>query len=55
MPEKRTKEIPSYRLHKARGLAVVTLNGRDVYLGPYGSVESKAAYDRTVAEWLAQL
>ena len=53
MPKKRTKEIPSYRHHEARGLAVVTLDGRDIYLGPYGSAESKAAYDRTIAEWLA--
>lgn len=42
--------IPSYRLHKARGLAVVSLRGRDVYLGPYGSDESKAAYERVIRE-----
>jgi integrase len=51
--KKPTKDIPSYRYHKARGLAVVTISGRDVYLGPHGTPESKSAYDRTIAEWLA--
>jgi integrase len=45
--------VPSYTLHKRSGQAVVRLAGRDVYLGPYGSAESRAAYDRFVAEWLA--
>src|SRR5947209_15873084 len=45
--------IPSYRLHKPSGQAVVTLSGRDHYLGKYGSPESRAAYERLVAEWLA--
>jgi hypothetical protein len=44
---------PSYRLHKPSGQAVVTLNGRDFYLGRYGSPESRAEYDRSIAEWLA--
>ena len=44
---------PSYRLHKPTGQAVVTLSGVDVYLGKYGSIESREAYDRAVAEWLA--
>ena len=43
---------PSYRLHKPTGLAVVTLDGRDFYLGGHGSPESRAEYDRMVAEWL---
>ena len=55
MPIQRTKKIPSCRHHKARGLAVVTLDGHDVYLGAYGSAESKEAYDRTIAEWLAHV
>ena len=50
MPKPRT---PSYRLHKASGRAVVTLNGHDHYLGTYGSPESRSLYDRLVAEWLA--
>lgn len=48
----RRQRIPSYRLHKASGLAVVTLNGRDVYLGQHGSDESKSEYDRLISEWI---
>lgn len=44
--------IPSYRLHKASGLAVVRLNGRDVYLGRHGTPESRERYERAIAEWL---
>lgn len=47
------RKIPSYRLHKARNLAVVSFNGRNIYLGPYGSPESRREYDRVVQEWLA--
>lgn len=43
---------PKYRRHKAKGLAVVTLDGRDVYLGKYGSVASKREYRRLVAEYI---
>ncbi len=45
--------VPSYRRHKARNLAVVTLNGRCHYLGPYGCAASRREYDRLIAEWLA--
>jgi hypothetical protein len=45
--------IPSYRLHKATGLAVVTITSRDVYLGKHDTPESRAEYDRLIAEWLA--
>src|SRR5262249_46843982 len=48
----RQRKIPSYRLHKPSGQAVVTLNRRDVYLGTHGSPESRAEYDRVVKEWL---
>lgn len=44
---------PRYRLHKASGRAVVSLSGKDVYLGTFGSQQSRAEYDRIVAEWLA--
>ena len=43
---------PSYRRHKATGQAVVTLGGRDFYLGKYRSAASREAYQRLVAEWL---
>lgn len=45
-------KTPSYRRHKATGQAVVTLNGRDVYLGKYGSAASKKTYRRIIGEWL---
>jgi hypothetical protein len=45
--------VPTYRLHKVTGQAVVTLAGRDLYLGKFGSAESRAEYNRVVAEWLA--
>ncbi|HZN66087.1 MAG TPA: hypothetical protein VFB66_12400, partial [Tepidisphaeraceae bacterium] len=48
-----TKSTPKYRRHRASGQAIVTLNGRDVYLGPYGSKASRAEYDRLTGEWLA--
>lgn len=44
---------PSYRLHKASGQAVVTLSGKDFYLGRFGSTESKAEYGRITGEWLS--
>ena len=46
--------IPSYRLHRPSGQAVVTLKGKDVYLGDHGSDESKAEYERVIREWLAR-
>src|SRR5262245_27780488 len=44
---------PFYRLHKPSGQAVVTFDGQDIYLGRYRSSESRAEYDRLLAEWLA--
>ena len=49
----RHPRIPSYRLHKPTGQAVVTINGKDFYLGKHDSPTSHAAYKRLVAEWLA--
>jgi hypothetical protein len=45
--------MPSYRHHKPSGQAVVTLNREDHYLGRFDSAESREAYDRLLAEWLA--
>lgn len=44
---------PSYRHHRPPGQAVVTLGGQDFYLGKYDTPESRAEYDRLLAEWLA--
>jgi integrase len=46
--------VPSLRLHKPSGQSVVTLQGRDYYLGPHGSLESKGAYDALIANYLAR-
>ena len=47
------KRVPGYLPHKARGTAKVIINGKSHYLlGKYGSEESRAAYDRIIAEHL---
>jgi integrase len=43
--------VPAYCHYKASGRAVVRLDGRDHYLGPYGSPESHERYARLIAEW----
>jgi hypothetical protein len=43
---------PKYRKHKATGQAVVTLSGKDFYLGPYGTKVSHREYDRLTGEWM---
>jgi integrase len=53
MPKLKIDQNPSYRRHKASGQAVVSLNGRQFYLGQWKSPESKQNYDRMVAEWRA--
>jgi hypothetical protein len=49
---KLVNSLPKYRKHRASGQAIVTLNGRDHYLGPHGTKTSKIEYDRLVAEYL---
>jgi integrase len=49
----RTTRVPSYRLHKPTNQAIVVIKDRTFYLGRYGSIESRAEYNRIVAEWLA--
>ena len=39
---------PSYRKHKATGQAIVTIDGKDYYLGPWKTRASKVEYDRLV-------
>lgn len=53
MTRRKSHQPPAYRLHRASGQAIVTLSGKDCYLGPHGTDASKAEYDRLVAEWLA--
>jgi hypothetical protein len=54
MPRKPGK-VPSYCLHKASGQAVVHIDRRAIYLGPYGSDASHQAYQRQIAEWRAKV
>ena len=46
----RRSSVPAYTHHRASGQARVRIAGRDVYLGPYGSAESRERYARLIAE-----
>ena len=46
-------KTPKLRHHKATGQAYVVLNGKAIYFGPYGTIESVESYHRTIAEWHA--
>jgi integrase len=46
----RHRQIPAYVHHKATGQARVRINGKDYYLGKYGSPESHDRYDELIAE-----
>jgi len=43
---------PSYRLHKASGQAVVTIDRKDRYLGVHGTPESRLRYERLITAWM---
>ena len=47
--------LPKYRHYRPKDLAVVRLDGQDVYLGKHGSDESREKYRRVVAEWLTRV
>ncbi|MBK8975075.1 MAG: tyrosine-type recombinase/integrase [Planctomycetes bacterium] len=48
------RDGPSYRLHAPSGQAIVTIAGRTIYLGPYGSPESRQRYERALGEHAAR-
>jgi hypothetical protein len=48
-----TNKPPVHSLHKTSGQARVRLGGREIYLGVYGTPESRREYGRVVGEWLA--
>lgn len=50
MPRKRSE--PVLRLHKASGRAYATFDGRRIYLGDYGSAESRETFDKLLVRWL---
>ncbi len=45
------KTVPSYLLHRSSGQARVRLDGKDHYLGVYGSKESRQEYARLISDW----
>lgn len=47
-------KTPALTLHKPTGQARCRIDGRDHYLGPYGSQEAQQRYDDLKAEWLAR-
>ena len=47
------KNIPSYRLHKPTGQAIVCLRGKIFYLGKWKSKVSRERYGSLIAEYLA--
>jgi hypothetical protein len=48
----KTSRVPTYRRHKPTGQAVVTLGGKDCYLGEWNTTASKSEYKRLIGEWL---
>ena len=46
-----SKPVPQYRFHRARSCAVVTLNGRNHYLGEWQSPASLEKYARLLSQW----
>jgi integrase len=45
---------PKYRHYRPKNLAVVRIDGLDIYLGKYDSPESWEKYGRVLAEWRAR-
>jgi hypothetical protein len=55
MPVAKPKSrLPKLRHQKSRDLAVVRIDGRDHYLGKFGSPESIEKYHRVVGEWMVR-
>lgn len=46
-------KVPSYRLHRGSGQAIVTINRRDFYLGRHNTPDSRRRYHRLIAEYLS--
>jgi hypothetical protein len=45
--------VPRHPLPRANGQAVVTVCGRDLYLGKHGTPYSRAEYERIVSKFIA--
>lgn len=46
-----SKKKPAYLLHKPTGQARVRIEGKDYYLGAFGSPKSREQYDDLISEW----
>src|SRR5262245_20922329 len=53
VPVPRQPRVPRYTLHKPTGQADVRLDGKDPYLGRFGTPASRTCYDGLIAAWLA--
>lgn len=53
MPKQSKPRTPKLQHHKGSGQAVVTIDGRDIYLGRWDDPASRDRYDRLIAEWLS--
>ena len=53
MKRSKSFRLPKLRYHRASKQGVVELAGKQHYLGPHGSPECEAAYNKLIAEWLA--
>jgi integrase len=53
MARRPTGSVPSLQHHKPSNRARVTINGRDHWLGRWGSPEARLAYNRLIAEYIA--
>ena len=42
---------PAYRHYKPKNLAVVRIEGKDHYLGRFGSDESHELYEKLIDDW----
>lgn len=51
MPRLKRDQRPKYQRHKGSGQAVVTLDGKDFYLGKWNTAASHREYDRLVGQW----
>jgi len=45
--------VPSYRLHKSTGQAIVVIKRKFYYLGKFGTEESRRKYEKIIGEYLA--
>jgi integrase len=52
MARANSSKPPSYRLHKASGQAVVTIDRKDHYLGVHGTPDSRLRYERLISAWM---